>query len=146
VSGQRGHTGPPPAAAPRGAAPHHAAPRLDAAAIEAVIARLLVAGTYLAMALILLGVAGMLSSSIDPMRHATPPPFDLAAIPRDVLAGRPEGFLWLGIGLVIALPVGRVIVAGIGFLGTRDRRLALVSLGVLLVVTLSVFAALGLGD
>lgn len=122
----------------------HSAARLDATAIESLIARLLVAGTYLAMLLILIGVAGMLASSIDPMTHPSPPPFDLAAIPGDLAALRPEGFLWLGIGLVIALPVGRVIVAGLGFLGTRDRRLTLVSLGVLVVVTLSVIAAIGL--
>lgn len=118
--------------------------RPDAAAIESLIARLLVAGTYLAMLLILVGVAGMLLTSIDPLHHPTPPPFDPAAIPGDLVALRPAGFLWLGIGLVIALPVGRVIVAGLGFLGTRDRRLTLVALGVLLVVTISVVAALGL--
>jgi uncharacterized membrane protein len=119
-------------------------PRLDAAAIEAIIARLLVVGTYLAMAFILVGVLGMLAGSIDPMNHGTPPPFDLSRVPGDVIALRPEGFLWLGIGTVIALPIGRVVVAGVGFLATQDRRLALVSLAVLLVVTVSILAALGL--
>jgi uncharacterized membrane protein len=118
--------------------------RLDAAAIEALIARLLVVGTYLAMGLVLLGVIGMLLTGVDPLHHGTPPPFDLAQIPADLVALRPEGFLWLGIGTVIALPIGRVIVAGVGFLATQDRRLALVSLGVLLVVTASIVAAIGL--
>ncbi len=118
---------------------------LDAAAIEAVIARLLVVGTYLAMAFILVGVLGMLAGSIDPMDHGTPPLFDLTRIPDDVIALRPAGFLWLGIVTVIALPIGRVVVAGVGFLATQDRRLALVSLAVLLVVTVSILAALGLG-
>jgi uncharacterized membrane protein len=120
--------------------------RLDAATLEVLIARLLVVGTYLAMALIVLGVAGMLADSIDPMDHGTPPPFDLSAIPADLSALRPVGFLWLGIGLVIALPIGRVIVAGIGFLAARERRLALVSLGVLVVVGISIAAALGMGS
>ncbi len=44
----------------------------------------------------------------------------------------------------MTLPVGRVIVAGLGFLAARDGRLALVSLLVLLVVVVSVVAALGL--
>ncbi len=122
----------------------HAGRRLDAAAIETLIARLLVVGTYLAMGLVLLGVVGMLLTGVDPLDHGSPPVFDLARIPADLFALRPEGFLWLGIGLVIALPVGRVIVAGVGFLAARDRRLALVSLAVLLVVTASIVAAISL--
>ncbi len=114
------------------------------ASVEVFIGRLLIAGTYLAMAFILAGVIGMLASSIDPTQHGTPQPFDLATIPGDIVALRPEGFLWLGIAIVIALPIGRVIVAGISFLRTGDRRLALVSLGVLLVVTGSIVAALEL--
>jgi hypothetical protein len=54
------------------------------------------------------------------------------------------GFLWLGILTVIALPIGRVIFAGISLLAAGERRLALVSLGVLLVVITSIVAAIGL--
>ncbi len=117
--------------------------RADAAlAIESAIARLLVLGIYLAMALVLLGVVGMLLAGVDPLAHGTPPGFDLGRLPGDILALRPEGFLWAGLVMVVALPVGRVVVAGVGFLGARDRPLALVSLGVLLVVLGSVVAAL----
>ena len=45
---------------------------------------------------------------------------------------------------VLALPLGRVIVAGVGFLAARDVRLALVSLAVLLVVLGSIVAAIRL--
>jgi uncharacterized membrane protein len=113
-----------------------------ATAIESAIARLLVLGIYIAMALVLVGVVGMLATGIDPLAHDTPPGFDLGRIPGDLLALRPEGFLWSGLVLVVALPVGRVVVAGVGFLGARDRRLALVSLAVLLVVLASIVAAL----
>ena len=117
--------------------------RADAAlAIESTIARLLVLGIYLAMALVLIGVVGMLLAGVDPLAHGTPPGFDLGRVPGDILALRPEGFLWAGLVMVVALPVGRVVVAGVGFLGARDRRLALVSLGVLFVVLASVAAAL----
>ena len=61
-----------------------------------------------------------------------------------MLALQPAGFLWAGIVLVIALPIGRVVVAGVGFLAARDRRMALISLLVLLVVLASIVAAIGL--
>jgi uncharacterized membrane protein len=92
---------------------------------------------------VLVGVVMLLASGADPLALATPP-FDLRQIPADIAAGKPEGFLWLGLVAVLALPLGRVIVAGLGFLAARDTRLALVSLAVLLVVTASVLAALGL--
>jgi uncharacterized membrane protein len=112
--------------------------------LESTISRLLVAGTYLAMALILAGVLLMLAAGIDPLAHGAVPPFDLASIPAEVAAGNPLGFLWLGLVAVLALPLGRVIVAGLGFLAARDLRLALVSLAVLLVVLASIVAAVGL--
>jgi uncharacterized membrane protein len=111
--------------------------------LESTISRLLVAGTYLAMALILIGVVLMLASGVDPL-GPTVPPFDLDAIPSQVAAGNPLGFLWLGLVTVLALPLGRVIVAGFGFLAARDVRLALVSLAVLLVVLGSIAAAIRL--
>jgi hypothetical protein len=45
---------------------------------------------------------------------------------------------------VLALPLGRVVVAGGGFLAARDHRLAHVSLAVLLVVLGSIAAAIRL--
>lgn len=117
----------------------------DAAlSIEAAIGRLLIGGTYVAIGLVLVGVAGMLLTGVDPLVHGTPPGFDLGRIPADVVALRPEGFLWAGLVTVLALPIGRVVVSGVGFLAAHDRRLALVSLAVLLVVLLSIVTALGL--
>lgn len=111
-------------------------------AIEAFIARLLAIGTYVAIGLVLVGVVGMLRAGVDPLALEVPPPFDLRAIPGEMLALEPIGFLWAGLVLVICLPIGRVIVAGVGFLAAHDRRLALVSLGVLLVVLTSIASAL----
>lgn len=112
--------------------------------LESTISRILVAGTYIAIGLVFVGVLGMLATGVDPLSHGVPPPFDLGRIPSDIAARKPEGFLWLGIVAVLALPIGRVIVAGLGFLAARDTRLALVSLAVLLVVTASILAAMGL--
>jgi uncharacterized membrane protein len=116
----------------------------SAAALEVTIGHLLVAGTYLAMGLMTVGVVLMLANGVDPLAHDAFPPFQLTAIPGQMLALDPIGFLWAGIVTIVALPVGRVVVAGLGFLAAGDRRLALVSLAVLTVVLVSVAAALGL--
>jgi uncharacterized membrane protein len=119
--------------------------RAEAAyALEAVIGRLLIAGTWIAMGLILIGAVLMLMTGVDPMAHGAFPPFDAASIPAEMLALQPAGFLWAGIVLVISLPIGRVVVAGVGYVAARDWRLALVSLLVLLVVLVSIATALGM--
>jgi uncharacterized membrane protein len=113
-------------------------------ALEAAVGRLLIAGTWVAMALVLAGVLLMLADGVDPLAHGAAPAFDAARVPADLAALRPQGFLWAGIVLIVVLPVGRVVVAGLGFLVARDGRLALVSLLVLVVVLVSIAAALGL--
>ena len=115
-----------------------------AEALEAAIARLLIAGTWLAMGLVLVGVVLMLLTGVDPLSHGAIPPFDPAQIPAELLALQPAGFLWAGIVIIIALPIGRVVVAGLAFVAARDLRLALVSFLVLLVVLVSIGAAIGL--
>lgn len=114
-------------------------------ALETIVARLLIAGTWLAMGLVLVGVVLMLLDGVDPMAHGAIPPFDPGLIPAELAALRPLGFLWAGVVLIIALPIGRVIVAGLGYLAARDWRFALVSVAVLLVVLVSILAAIGLG-
>jgi uncharacterized membrane protein len=86
----------------------------------------------------------MLASSVNPLTAVAPASFDIASIPADVVRLRPEGFLWLGIVTIIALPIGRVVFAGISLLAAGERRLALVSMGVLLVVLVSIVAAIEL--
>ncbi len=112
--------------------------------LEIIIARLMTVGTYVAIGFVLLGVAGMLLTAVDPLDHGTPPAFDLGRIPGDLLALRPEGFLWAGLVVVMGIPIGRVIVAGVGFLRVGERRLAAISLAVLLVVLAAILAAQGL--
>ena len=110
-------------------------------AMEAAVARLLVVGTWLAMGLVLVGVVLMLAAGLDPLDHGAVPPFRLAAIPGEILALDPAGFLWAGIVLIIALPIGRVVVSGLGFLAARDVRMAAISLAVLVVVLVSVVSS-----
>jgi len=114
-----------------------------AARLESLAARLLTWGTRVSMALILVGVLGMLASGVDPIT-AISPPFSLAAIPGQIAALEPAGFLWAGLIVLVVLPLGRVVVSGAGFLAAGDRRLALVSALVILVIAISIIAALGL--
>ena len=104
------------------------APARPRPAIETLVARILVVGTYVAIGLILVGVVLMLASGVDPLAPGRVP----AVRPREH-PGRhrgpanPNGFLWAGIVLVMALPIGRVVVAGAGFFaagtgGSRSSR------------------------
>jgi uncharacterized membrane protein len=111
-------------------------------AMEAAVARLLVVGTWLAMGLVLAGVVLMLASGVDPLDHGAIPPFRPAAIPGELLTLDPAGFLWTGVVLIIALPIGRVVVSGLGFLAARDLRMAAISIAVLVVVLVSVSASI----
>jgi uncharacterized membrane protein len=115
-----------------------------AAAIESLVSRLLIVGTYLGIGLVLVGVAGMLAAGVNPL-DADMPPFEPGNIPAQIRALDPVGFLWAGLLTFLALPVGRVVVSGVGFLAAGDRRFALISLAVFLVVVVSIVAALGLG-
>ena len=115
-----------------------------AARIESGIARLLTWGTRVALGLVFLGVAGMVLTGVDPMAPGALPAYSAARIPGDMLALRPAGFLWAGLTVLVALPLGRVLVSGAGFLAAGDRRLALVSLLVITVIAVSVVAALHL--
>lgn len=123
-----------------GPAPGDRRPPGRTSGLESTVARLLVAGTYAAMLLVLAGAVLMLAGGVDPTAHGGLPGFDAGRIPADLAALRPEGFLWAGILLVLALPLGRVAVAGLAFLVAGDRALAVVSLAVLLVVLASILA------
>jgi uncharacterized membrane protein len=115
-----------------------------AARLEVLIGRLMVWGVYAAMALIVTGIVLAGLAGIDPLAHTLEPALDPVGIVTAMLALQPEGFLWAGIVLILAIPIGRVVVAGVGFLATGERRFALISLMVLLVVLVSIVTALGL--
>ena len=110
------------------------------AELERVIGRLLVVVTYVSVACILVGVLLMARDGVSPLDPA--PPFDLSTIPADLLALRPTGFLWLGILLVLATPISRVVVAGWGYARRGDRRFLAISIAVLVVIAIGIVTAL----
>lgn len=105
--------------------------------LELAIARLLNLGAMVSVALLAAGVLLLVlagRSPLDPVDHAV----DFGRIPADLVALRPEGFLWLGLLAVIATPTSRVIASLLGFAVARDRTMALVSAGVLAVIAVGV--------
>jgi uncharacterized membrane protein len=126
---------------PRTTGPADVAPQ-PAGTVELAIGRLLFAGTVFGVALLLVGVVLMALANIDPARSVSPQ-FDVARIAPDLLAARPEGFLWAGIAVLIATPVARVVGELVAFAVRRDRTMALVALAILGIIGLSVVLAIG---
>jgi uncharacterized membrane protein len=110
--------------------------------LDASIARVLMVGTYLSVALIALGVVLMVADGISPLDPAPPlAPGDLAA----ALGGlRPGGILALGLVGIILTPTARVTASLIGYVSDGERTMAIISLAILGVIALSVVLAIGL--
>ncbi len=66
---------------------------------------------------------------------------DLGAHPGDLLALRPEGFLWLGLLATLSTPLLRVGASVVGFLGAGERRMAGLGIAVLIVIAVAVVVA-----
>jgi len=111
-------------------------PRHD---FDRTIGRILIWLTYVAVALLAVGVLLMLASGISPLDGA--PPFDLAAIPADVAALQPVGFLWLGLLVMLIAPIARVVVAGVGYALDREWVMVLIAIAVLTVIAVGVVSA-----
>lgn len=125
------------------AAERRAARDLAARGFERRIGRMLIGATYIAVALLLVGVALMATQGISPLADA--PPFHLGAIAADILALQPTGFLWLGLLVVIATPISRVVVALVGYARSGDHLMVAVSIAILAVITIGVVIAVGEG-
>ena len=108
--------------------------------LELVVAHILQWGIGVSVALVAIGVALMLIDGISPL-DPTFPPFDPRVVVAQMLALEPAGFLWLGLALTIATPSVRVAASLVGYLRQGDRRMVLVSLGILAVIALSIVIA-----
>jgi uncharacterized membrane protein len=110
------------------------------AALDRTVARVLRWGIGASIALLAIGVALMVVTGVDPL-GPPPPPFTPSAIVPGLLALDPLPFLWLGLIVAIATPSLRVLASLLGFARTGQRRMALVSVGILVVIVLSVALA-----
>jgi uncharacterized membrane protein len=79
------------------------------------------------------------------MRGGSPldvaPNLDLTRIPADLVAGRPDGYLWLGLIAAIATPCARVVASLFGYVRRRERAMTLISILILAVIALTVALA-----
>jgi uncharacterized membrane protein len=111
-----------------------------AARVEGWIARVLRAGTLLSVGLLAVGVVLMTLAGRSPL-DKTWLPLDLGRISGDLLALRPEGFLWLGLLTTLSTPLLRVAASVVGFLGAGERRMAGLGTAVLIIIALAVVVA-----
>ena len=108
-----------------------------AAALEAAIGRLLLLGALVGVASLLVGVGLMVAGGISPTSDSASG-FDAGRVGPDIVAGRPEGFLWTGIVILIATPIARVAGELLAFAWQRDTRMAGLAAAILAVVALGV--------
>lgn len=106
--------------------------------LERRIARVLTFGTLAGIGLLAAGVATLVLAGRDPLASASVV-FDAGRLVPDLLAGRAEGFIWLGLVILIATPSARVVAALVGFAAVRDRAMMLVAGAILAVIALGVF-------
>ena len=109
-------------------------------ALEPGLARVLQTGTYISIGLVAIGAVLLIGGGGSPL--AGGPPLSLSRWPSDVLALRPEGFLWLGILGIVLTPALRVVTALLGFWRRGERAMAVVAVLILAVVAAGVVSGL----
>ena len=107
--------------------------------VEALVARLLSLGTVVAIAMLVIGSALLALRGGSPLDPG--PPLDVSRIPSDLVAGRPDGFLWLGLIAAIVTPCARVAASLLGYLRRREQAMAAISILILAVIALTVALA-----
>lgn len=110
---------------------------------ERRLGRLLIVVTYVAVALLLVGVVLLVAAGLSPLSGG--PRLDPAGLLSSLGAFEPAGFLWLGLVAVIATPVSRVLGAAIGFARGGERAMAAISLAILGVIAVGVTVAIAGG-
>ena len=108
--------------------------------LEPALARVLQVGTYISIALVVVGTVLLLAGGISPL--AASPALQVDRLLPDILAGRPAGFLWLGILGICVTPAVRVAAALVGFWRRGERRMVGVALLILIVVAAGVVTGL----
>ena len=108
----------------------------QAAGLDGRIAQLLRVGTYLAIALIAVGVVLMLATGKSPLDVAQA--LEPGRLIADLASLQPAGFLWFGIIVVLLTPAARVAISAIAYARAGDRPMALIAVLVLLVIATGV--------
>jgi uncharacterized membrane protein len=106
---------------------------------ERRIGRVLIAITYLSVALLIIGVGLLLGAGISPVSGG--PGLDLTTIGSEVVALGPAGFLWLGLLAVIAAPISRVVLAAVAYARRDDWQMVAISIAILAIIAIGVATA-----
>lgn len=106
---------------------------------ERLIGRMLIALTYLSVALLVVGVGLMLGAGISPV--AGGPGLDVATLGSEVVALGPAGFLWLGLLAVIAAPISRVLLAAVAYARDGDWPMVGIAAAILSIIVIGVATA-----
>jgi uncharacterized membrane protein len=114
-----------------------AAPTPRRADLDLVIARVLTIGTTIGVGLLAIGVVLLIASGGSPLDEP-PHGFEPSQIVPDLLAGNPEGALWLGLIVLIAMPASRVAASLIGFARAGERWMVGISAAILVVIAAGV--------
>jgi uncharacterized membrane protein len=104
------------------------------------IGRLLIAMTYASVAILVVGVGLMVAAGISPL--AGGPAFDASQLLAEIGSLTPAGFLWLGLVVVIATPIARVIGAALSFGLTGQWVMVGVAIAILVVIATGIAIAL----
>jgi uncharacterized membrane protein len=107
--------------------------------LNEIVHRMLIVGLVVSTTLMLIGLG--LDLALERETPTTAP--DFAETIQRVAALRPSGFLTLGLLVLIATPILRVVGSIVTFLYERDWRYALITLLVLIVVTISLVSGNG---
>ena len=111
---------------------------------ERTIGRMLIAMTYVSVALMAVGVVLMFAHGISPLDPG--PPLDPANLVSELTSLQPGGFLWLGLLIVIAAPIARVVLAAVAYARDNDRTMVMVSIAILAVLAVAVAVAVAGGQ
>jgi uncharacterized membrane protein len=108
-------------------------------ASERRIGRVLIALTYVSVVMLVIGVGLLLAAGVSPL--AGGPALDLATLPASVAAFAPAGFLWLGLVIVIATPVTRVLAAAVAYGRAGDWSMVAVAAGIVAIIAIGILTA-----
>ena len=114
------------------AGPH----RSPAADLDRTVGRLLTIGTNAAVLLLAIGCVLLFAYRLDPL--AGGPPLEPGLIIDDIVHLQPAGFIWLGLLVLLATPVMRVVVSLRGFIIRGERTMSIVAALILVVIALSI--------
>ena len=110
-----------------------------AAIAEFRIGRLMIGMTYASVAVLVVGVALMVAAGISPLSGG--PAFDASQLIAELTSISPVGFLWLGLVIVIATPIVRVIGAAISYGLAGQWTMVAIAVAILVVIIAGVAIA-----